>query len=318
MKPDTLLHQLVRGAHDLAPLTRARYLADLDAWIAFAGADPAGWTSARAQAFYDQMLDRIRPQSANRVMASLRYAAGWWAKKEGNPALNFAVVQTAKGRGKATRRALTQEEAQRLLATCGDAPGDLRDRALIVLGLETGARRMSLAAMALENVKLGRDGDPVVSVPIKGGGDDWFDVPLSDACMVAIEPWRQWLKSQKVTKGPLFRPLLYRMDARGHVQPRLGPGALSKSGIYKMVATRAQAANLGHVHPHVFRHTFVTWRVEQGLAPYEIAAITGHKIAHLPGMGGLGSYVDGSRIARTARAHTPDWLTRLVTSKRSS
>jgi integrase len=310
---NTILHDIVRTSPELAKQTREKYLRDLDAWITFAGSDPKNWTRYKAQEFYTGLLDRMQPQSANRLMASLHYASSWWAKKENRPELHFAVVQKADGKGKQQRYALTADDAQKLLDTCkGDSPIDLRDRALMVTGLETGMRRMSLIGMNIDTIKMSRDGYPVAPVPIKGSGDELFPVPLSDATMSAIEPWRAWLRNRKVNRGPLFRSLTRKITGQGRLTYTVGDTPLSESAIYKIVTHRAAQANLENIHPHIFRHTFITWRMQGGLAPYQIAAITGHKLSGVAGMGGLASYVDVSRVGDEARQSTPPWLTKLV------
>jgi len=309
----TILHQIVQTSPELAKLTREMYLRDLDTWVEYAGADPAGWTRYKAQEFYGSLLERMQPQSANRMMASIRYASSWWAKKENNPSLDFAVVQMVNGKGKRERRALEPDDAMKLLATCeSDSPIDMRDRALIVMGLETGMRRMSLIGVNIETIKMSRDGYPVAPVPIKGGGDELFPVPLSDAVMTAIDPWRQWLRGRKVNKGPLFRSLARRINTQGRTVYLVGDRPLSESAIYKIVTHRAEQAGLGHVHPHIFRHTFITWRMQGGAQPYQVAAITGHKIANITGMGALGGYIDVSRVGQEARQTTPGWLSKLI------
>jgi integrase len=319
--PDTVLHRIISESPELAKSTRGRYLRDVNAWIAFAGTNPKAWTRYRAQEFYGGMLERgMRPQSANRVMASLRYASSWWAKKENDPNLDFAVVQKAGPSGKQRRHALEPEEAQALLATCaGDHPMDLRDRALIVVGLETGMRRMSLASMMLEGIKPCRDGYPVVTVPIKGRGTDLFVVPLSDTAIEALAPWRAWLRTQKISSGPVFRSLMRKTVTTGHrrgFNTHIVGESLTTGAIYQIVTRRARQAGLTHVHPHIFRHTFITWRMQDNFEPYEVASITGHKIASIPGLGGLGSYIDGARIANKTRQSTPPWLAKLIKTNR--
>lgn len=310
---NTILHDIVRNSPELAKLTREKYLHDLDTWVEFAGPDPTGWTRYRAQEFYTTLIDRMKPQSANRLMASLRYASSWWAKKENRPELNFAVVQMADNEARQARYALTHEDAAKLIETCAtDSPIDLRDRALMVTGLETGMRRMSLIGMRIETIQMSRDGYPVAPVPIKGSGDNLFQVPLSDATMVAIEPWRAWLRKQKKTDGPLFRALTRKISKTGKLTYTVGDDPLSESAVYKIVTQRAARAGLTNIHPHIFRHTFITWRMQGGLAPYQVAAITGHKLSGVAGMGGLSSYVDVSRVGDEARQSTPSWLTKLV------
>lgn len=204
--------------------------------------------------------------------------------------------------------ALTAKQAQQLLATCsGDSPIDLRDRALFIVGLETGMRRMSLAGMTLEGVRQCSDGYPVADVPIKGSGDKLYPVPLSDAAITGLEPWRRWLRSQKVAKGAVFRGLTKRIGPKGRMTYEVGKG-LALVSIYKIVEHRAKQAGLDHIHPHLFRNTFITWRIQAGLTPFQIAAVTGHKLANLPGMSSMGGYIDAARLGDAARASTPPWI----------
>jgi hypothetical protein len=109
---DSLLHTIVREAPDLAASTKAIYLSDLDAWIAFAGDNPSGWTRTRAQEFYSSLLSRMKPQSANRLMATLTYAAGWWASREQDPKLDFSVIRKAPPIESEGKDAIREEQAQ--------------------------------------------------------------------------------------------------------------------------------------------------------------------------------------------------------------
>lgn len=304
------LHEIVQNANDLAATTRDRYLRDLNQWVTFAGADPAGWTRYQAAAFYKQLLERMRPQSANRLMASIAYASRWWAHFENNPALDFARVQTARPKDKKPQEALDEQAARRLLATCDRSIVGVRDFALIVVGLETGMRRMSLTAMQIEDTLLGpapRFQCPATFVPLKGKDPAW--VPLSDTALAALQPWLTLLATQD---GPVFRPLARhagRLSAAWAAEPR----ALSKSAVAKLLDERARTAGLGHLNPHLLRHTFVTWRSEQGLQPHEIAAITHHDVTKA--IGALGGYIDPRATGARVRNATPAWLAELVQAR---
>src|SRR5690606_21095715 len=100
------------------------------------------------------------------------------------PNLDFAIVQTrADDHVEKTRHALTQEEATRLLESIGTppmAPLEHRDLVMLVVGLETGMRRKSIAGMRIENIgQHPRHGYPIARVPIKGaGGAVEYPVPL--------------------------------------------------------------------------------------------------------------------------------------------
>jgi integrase len=309
---DTELHQIVRGFRKISEGTRKAYLVDIDRWVAFAGPDPRNWTPRVAQAFYDDLLITMSPRSAKRVMAPVIRASSWRAKQSHDPTLHFAIIQTERIDTDTDRHALTTEQAQELLATCGNGdPIDLRDRAMFIVGLETGMRRMSLVGMTLEGIHKCADGYPVADVPIKGSGDKTYPVPLSDAAVAGLEPWRRWLRSQKIAKGAVFRGLSKRIGPNGKIVYKVGDG-LALVSIYKIVEHRAKQAGLDHCHPHIFRNTFITWRIQQGLSPFQIAAITGHKLANLPGMSSMGTYIDAARLGDEARAATPDWISNLT------
>lgn len=313
---NTILHQIVATSPDLASSTRKKYLDDLDVWLSFAGADPNGWTRYRAQDFYQSLLLRMKPQSANRLFASIRYASKWWATSENNPALDFAVIRIAPPARPKKFYPLDQIEATQLILTCeSQTPLDRRDLALIVVGLETGMRRMSLAGMQLEAI--GKpNGYPAVAVPLKGHGTDLYPVPLSSTAMQALDNWRQWLWAQKVKTGPVLRRLTKRAEATKRsvtIAWDVGDDGISETMIHKVIVHRAELAGIQrhdrHIHPHLLRHTFMTWRDSAGVSLSRIAAITGHDA---PELGAMGGYLDKVTLGAEARETTPAWLAELV------
>lgn len=319
MTPPSILHAIVEESPRLSPRTKTRYARDLDRWIEYAGTDPAGWTRAKAQSFYNDLLTTggLKPQSANRIMASIAHASSWRATREGDDGLHFAIYQSAPRAPRADRRSLTPQEAQALLGACaGTSAIDLRDRAIIVVGLETGMRRMSLAGMTIEGIQAqAQHGYPVALVPLKGSREGLYPVPLSDAAMAALQPWLDWLRARKIKQGPVFRSFTRRIGAKGRIEHTPGASGLSAHAIYKLVVSRATAAGLAHLHPHAFRHTFITWRIEQGLQPYQIAVVTGHKIANIPGLAGMGGYFDAAKMGAEMRNLTPAWLAQAVAAR---
>jgi integrase len=308
------LHTILARAN-FSPRTKTSYARVIEQWLEFAGHDPKGWTRPRAQAFYDEMLTRgVSSDSANVYIASLRYVSKWYAIQENRPELDFALVQQREPikhvEGK-IQRALTKGEAQGLLATCaGDRPIDQRDRTLIVVGLETGMRRMSLAGMRLENLST-QNGYPVAKVPIKGaGGDLMFPVPLSSTASRMIENWRGWLRKQGMRQGAVFTGFHKRIGSKGRntYEPT---GEISLPAIYKILTRRAETAGIKGMHPHLLRHTFVTWRQDAGLSAIQIASITGHKTLGIE-WANMQPYLDLKMIAELARESTPIWLIEFV------
>lgn len=278
------LHDAVNTAHDLAPSTRAKYARDLDAWIEFAGSDPNAWTKKRALDFQKSMVDRgLAEDSANRVMISIRYASRRRALNAADDSLDFL------GEGDQFPHALTQEEVTKLLATCTTGSGaDLRDRAIIITGLETGLRKTALASMTIEHLWL-RAETPAAAVIMRGSDhtDERITIPISDAVVHLVKPWLHFLSSMGATRGPLFRGLIRR---RGGFRP--ANPSLSTSMLQKIVMTRGQKAGLDNVSPETLRQTYVEWRSRAGLTPKEYLP------EQLPG--------------QKAREATPQWLKILI------
>lgn len=316
-KHNTELHTVVRNAPDLAESSKLKYLRDLDAWIEYAGVNPIGWTREAAQAFYNGLQGRMKAQSSNRLMSSISYASRWRAHLHNDPSLDFGVVRKAKAGEGEVRNALTPETAIALLETTRDpTPINLRDRALIVVGLETGMRRMSLAGMRYEHLSY----TPYarIEVPIKGHGTDLFSVPLTDVAVEALTPWTTWLASKRlsVRGGGVFRRVWTTIDSKG--KPTQGvrdSDAISEAMIHRVVARRAQTANVGSVHPHLFRHSFVTWRSELGMPDDQIASVTGHSLTARTGA--IGRYKDLLALGGIARNTSPAWLAEWLRSTNS-
>lgn len=255
------LHEAVNTAHDLAPSTRAKYLRDLDAWIEFAGSDPDAWTKKRAAEFEASMIERgLTSESAHRVIVSLRYASRRRAHLAADAALDFLDS------GEQTPHSLSQEQVKAILATCTTGSGaDLRDRAIIVMGLETGLRKTSLSSMTIEHLWLKAE-MPATSVILRGrdDADERVTIPISDAVVWTLKPWLAFLAGLGITRGALFRGLIRR---RGGFRP--ANPSLSTSMIQKIVMTRGLKAGISNVSPETLRQTYVEWRAAAGLTPKE-------------------------------------------------
>jgi len=305
----TVLHDiLARG--NLSPITRQKYIRHLNEWIAFAGEDPSGWTRMRMQEFYGQLLARgVSIRAANVYVSGLRFVSKWYAMLNAQPGLDFAIIQTQREANPKVGGVLGEAEIRALIDTCAPlAPIDRRDRAMLIVGLETGMRRKSLAGMTLENIGK-RAGCMRALVPIKGkGGVETWDVPLSDTSLIALEDWRKWLYNRGIKQGPTFPRLKKRLDKTG----RLGyvpSGTLTVEGVYAIIKARADAAGLPEVYPHLLRHTYYTTRTELGLSPEQRAAVTGVK---LQGLGPQTAYIDLDALGIEARNATPEWFATYV------
>lgn len=312
----TILHQILNRA-GFSPVTKSSYARIIDRWVEFAGEDPDGWTPSRAQEFYDQLIEGgLAVQSANVYMDSLRYVSQWHAKRGG---VDFADVQRQRGtKGqKRTREGgpiLDEDEARALLLTCrAKSLVDLRDLAMFVAMLETGMRRKSIQGMQLEGFST--SGTPTVEIPIKGpGGQETFACPLSDTALAALNAWRHQLHKNGITTGAVFR----RIIPRGRRGTSFDIGEeLSLTGINEIVDGRAKLAEMRHINPHMFRHTFLSWRTYIAkLSPLEISQLTGHRVSAVieggvrMSLGAMPTYMH--RPIEEIRNSTPEWLRALV------
>lgn len=320
--PDTILHKIVRESPSLAATTKRTYLTDVTSWVAFAGTDPKNWTRWRAQEFYTHLCTRMKTQSANRVMATLNYVGSWWAKMEARPELDFSLIQKGKPDDVDEREAITPEQAQRLLQQARtarnplDRPRALRDEALFVIGLETGMRRISLESMLIEQT--GHDaklGYVVTRVKLKGKPPKYrYPVPLSEAAVAALTPWLGFLKQHSLTTGSVWRSLGKRTQG-----VQIGKSLTSQS-LYDITVHHGAAVGLPDLTPHIFRHTFITWRLDAGVPPEQIAAVTGHQLPlkfargdRQVNLGAMAGYIDPKFGAAKVSTGTPPWLLQHLT-----
>lgn len=261
-----------------AETTKRYYLQRVRDFIQFAGESPADWTMEAVEAWRDHHLGRgLQPGTVSTYVNAVRYAAKRYARVhkvddfcEG--AENPVEIADAPRARNGKSEALTFEECEAMLATCarGDPP-DLRDRAMILLGIHAGYRRQELCRLRIDNVRLADDG-ATATLAVIAKGRKWQEVDIGGEALEALQAWLGYLASFAATSGAVFRRL----------RPSAAPGAwaldegLSDSGVYRILRGRAEAAGVASFHPHRMRHTFVTFARESGWQDWQIAKVTGH------------------------------------------
>ena len=141
----------------------------------------------------------------------------------------------------------------------------LRDRALLLLLYNTGARVQEVADLRIANLDL--QGQP--SVRLHGKGDKWRTCPL-------------WPETAKLLKELLHS----RQPTPSSTMPVFvsrGARALTRFGIYKIVRRHTRhldgsshTAAGRHISPHVFRHTAAVHLLEAGVDVNVIRSWLGH------------------------------------------
>jgi integrase/recombinase XerC len=199
---------------------------------------------------------------------------GWLAQD--TRAANIMDGMKHRTPGMADVPVLSEAQLKALLGSCkGEGIIALRDKAIILLFLETGIRRMELQKLMLSDVNLkegtcyirrGKGGRPRVAI---------FGPATSDAL-------RRYLRVVKATRskhwGETDSPLFL---------SRYGVG-LGYGGVAVMLAARGGAAGIPNMHPHLLRHAWCHYSLDGGVGDSNVITLAG--------------WTSGRQLARYGRA----------------
>lgn len=214
---------------------------------------------------YLQVQKRLSGASVNRSISALK-AFLRWAKESGkiaaNPADGIKLVRKQKLSPKwlEKREAYALErETEREVQTAKTSAAKflaLRDRAMLVLFLNTGLRVSELVGLQMGDIQLSeRKGSLTVRL---GKGEKQRVVPLNEASRRAL---REWLEIRGEGEGACFRD-------------RMGK-AMTPSGIHRRLAELGKRAGV-ELHAHLLRHTFAKRLVDSGVGLEKVGALLGH------------------------------------------
>lgn len=268
----TDLERVIKESQRLAPPTKKQYGIAVRSFVAYAGTDPRRWTPDVAQAWAAQL--RVRPRSKNVYIAGLRYASRRWAalydKRDFAGALETVLVPAEKH--SRSPKPLDEDQLGALLGTCSrnDNPLDLRDRAIIAIGIDAAFRRASIAGIEFDDLDH-RDR----SIVVVQKGNRVHRVRVTAATWARITAWLAWLKRHHVGSGHVFRALRRKLDAElgWHVGKPLDGEA-----IYRVIKRRARAAKIRmRVCAHTLRHSTAALLRARGVPEEQIAQRLGHE-----------------------------------------
>ncbi len=179
-----------------------------------------------------------------------------WMHEEGHTNENLAQAVKAPGKVIRAEEPLSPDEVRRLLSACtGDAEA-VRDRAILLLFLDTGLRIGEMAL--LQKAQVHFNGDRAWMQVYSPKSRAYRFVILGE---IATSALREYLQSRTDDHPALWIG-------------RRGP--LSKRGIYHIVKRRARQAGLeNRVHPHIFRKTFATNWLDNGGDPERLRVLAG-------------------------------------------
>ena len=200
-------------------------------------ADPTTTSREHIEEFITHLLTTRSPATAHSRFRALRRFFGWLESES-------EITHSPMERMKAPRlpekppEFLGEDELRRLLKTCdGKTFIDRRDRAIIMLFIDTGLRRRELGTLTLEDVDL----DAGV-VRVVGKGNRTRFVPFGRRVARDLD----WYLRARAQHRDASRPAFWLSHH----------GAMTPSGVYQTIVKRAKEAGLEGVHPHLFRHGF--------------------------------------------------------------
>jgi integrase/recombinase XerD len=172
------------------------------------------------------------------------------------------------------------DEVLRLLACCDPGtPAGARDRAMVLILLDTGIRVGELVKVELSDLDLEAQRLRI----LYGKGNKQRVVAFGEDCRKALF---HYLESYR-----RYRPgrLFVSMKGKSPLQPNAVKQVLRRLG---------RQAAVSKVHAHRFRHTFATWAIEQDARELDVQYLLGHSTPDM-----VRRYSATYNSEKAARAH---------------
>jgi integrase/recombinase XerC len=227
---------------NLSGHTVSNYARDVAVLLELAGETPlADLDVHHARRFIAVLHGRgLQGRSLARMLSAWRMFYRYLARIDVLKVNPFQGVRAPKSQ-KRLPKALSPDEAARLMSVTGDEPLELRDRAMLELFYSSGLRLTELTTLAVGNVDFEQ-----CEVKVLGKGNKERIVPVGAFAKQALEAW---------------------LAARAHVVPAseqrlfvdLQGRPLSPRTVQRRVASCAARQGITqHVHPHMLRHSFAS------------------------------------------------------------
>ncbi len=243
-----------------SPSTKAIYKTSVRSFINTIGTDDSTWTGLDVEKWLQKLQKRgASPKTLNIRLSALRSVVKKWAGLHGRGAYAYdftAAVDREPDLEESEREPLTKEEVIALYRTCDDSFLGLRDAAILTTLLRTGTRREGLRGLRAIDLKK----RPWITITLKGGKRHSF--VADPETLSAID---RFLKEREAPIDWIFCPTFE--DA-----------PLDPMSINHMLSRRSKQAGIRHIHPHLFRHTFISWALAAGVPDWRVAEITGHTL----------------------------------------
>ena len=272
---------------------------DFSTWAAGRGFDPLPCDPAALAEFLTVRADAVSLSSLVVKLAAIKraHADKGFNDPSTHPVVSRVWAGIRKTKGVAPQRQKKPAEIEvirKMVADLGERPADVRDRALLLIGLVSACRRSELVGLNVED--LTETGDGLVGrirrskTDQEGAGREVALPYGSNPSTCPVRAWRAWL-ALIGSEGPAFRQV-----TKGG---RILPGRLSDRAVALIVKRYAVRVGLDPADfaGHSLRAGFVTSAdAIDGVSDRDIMAQTGHK-----SVATLTRYVrHGSLFRRTA------------------
>ena len=273
---DGISEKARRYVHEsLAGNTRIAYQSDLAHFERWGGYFPA--TAEIVAEYLVEHVDVLSTATLVRRIAAISLAhrsRGW-----NNPTSTALVQSVLRGirRNKATAqrqaRPLLKENLLDVLDITGERLGDLRDRALLLIGFAGAFRRSELVGLNWADIEEVREGIVITlrrSKADQTGAGRKIGIPYARGRWCAVRALSRWKAAAGLDDGALFRPI------NRHQQIRAA--RLSGEAVCLIVKARVKAAGLQPMSysGHSLRAGLCTSAAKAGLPMWKILRQSGH------------------------------------------
>lgn len=246
---------------NLSPRTIEYYAARLASFrrrleISSTAPRPSDVTPTTIREFLRYEKEHSSASTANHSLCTLKVFFGFLHNEgfiESNPTL---VVQKQKVR-KPVIQTLSMEQVDRLVATCKKDFYGVRDRAILLVLIDTGLRASELCGIALSDLDWSEQ-----TIRVVGKGDKERIVPFGSAV-------RQALRQYVIVRGELETNALF----VGHYGD-----PIDRSRLREIVRRRCERAGIRGIRPspHTLRHTAAVSFLRAGGDTFTLQKLLGH------------------------------------------
>jgi len=232
----------LRQERRLSPHTVSAYSRDVNMLLALSAATPLQDLQVhQIRRFVAQLHGRgLGGRSLARLLSAWRAFFAYLARDHGftrNPCVGVRAPKSPRKLPKA----LSPDEATRLVSIEGDEPLTIRDRAIFELFYSSGLRLSELTSLKAADI-----GFSDATVRVTGKGNKTRVVPVGSHALKAI---RAWIAARPALAKD-GEPALFVNQRGAAISPRVVQSRLQAWGIKQGLP--------GHVHPHMLRHSFAS------------------------------------------------------------